>query len=181
VLVVSDGAGGILITRAGTPRARPARRGRQHQGGEIEYDATDRFYRYLVSSQPPGTDEASGEACACRREAIDADVRRTNRVLVIRPDKGMDAAGAPARGLGGADPRGEVGSGTITVQGLAAADGKLWPVNAITRVIAPRLIGIDGDMLISQVEYTVDDKAARSRQLTVVRPDAFTPEPQTAS
>jgi prophage tail gpP-like protein len=42
-------------------------------------------------------------------------------------------------------------------------------------VKAPRLLGIDGDMLISQVDYTIDDRGGKLAVLRVVRPDAFTP------
>jgi hypothetical protein len=105
VLVVSDGDGGILITRAGTARAASLVEGENIMAGKVTYDATDRFHSYLISSQPPGTDEASARPRACRpghgrRHA------RTNRVLVIRPDKGYNAAGrAAARGLGSSHPR----------------------------------------------------------------------------
>ena len=44
---------------------------------------------------------------------------------------------------------------------------------------APRLIDVDGDMLISQVEHTIGD-GGQVTQLRLVRPDAFTPEPVAA-
>jgi prophage tail gpP-like protein len=47
-------------------------------------------------------------------------------------------------------------------------------------VKAPRSLRIDGDMLISQVEYTLGPEGEMTR-LHLVRPDAFTPEPETAS
>jgi prophage tail gpP-like protein len=181
VLVVSDGVGGILITRSGATRATALVEGVNIKACEIEYDASERFYRYQVTSQPPGTDEASGESTRVKGEATDVDVKRTNRVLVIRPDKGMNAADARRRADWEARIRAAKSApASITVQGWRQPTGELWTVNAITRVKAPRLLGIDGDMLISQVEYSIDDKSGQLTTLTVVRPDAFTPQPQTA-
>lgn len=180
VLVVSDGAGGILITRAGTTRAARLAEGFNIKAGSIKYSSVDRFHRYLISSQPPGTDDASGEATRVQAEVTDADVLRTNRILLIRPDKGMDTATARLRANWEARIRAaKAATATVTVQGWQQPIGDLWPINALTHVKAPRLLDIDGDMLISQVEYSVDDRGGRITQLQLVRPDAFTPAPQT--
>lgn len=63
------------------------------------------------------------------------------------------------------------------MRGWRQSNGKLWPVNALTRVVAPITLGVDGDLLISQVDRSVDDGGGRITQLGLVRPDAFTPEP----
>jgi prophage tail gpP-like protein len=179
VLVVSDGVGGILITRTGTSRAAPLIEGDNIKAYKVNYSAVDRFHRYQVTSQPPGTDDASGEATRVQAEATDVDVKRTNRVLVIRPDKGYSTADARKHADWEARIRAaRAASVSITVQGWKQPSGALWPVNAIVPVKAPRLLGIDGDMLISQVDYTIDDRGGKLAVLRVVRPDAFTPEPQ---
>lgn len=181
VLVVSDGAGGILITRAGTFRAAALVEGRNIKTGRTTFDAKDRFARILVTSQPPGTDEEYGESLRVQAQATDADVDRQNRVLIVRPDKGMDAATAKRRADWEVRNRAaKSATVSITVVGWTQPNGKLWPVNMLTRVQAPRLLGVDGDLLISQVDYTVDDKGGSITQLNLVRPDAFEPEPQTA-
>lgn len=180
VLVVSDGAGGILITRAGTARATSLIEGFNILEAEVEYDATERFKRYLISSQVPGTDEASGEATRVQAEATDDDVRRASRTLLIRPDKGYDTATARRRADWEARNRAAHAEAvTITVQGWRQPNGVLWPINAFSRVTAPRMIGVDGDLLISRAEYSISDRGQITR-LHLVRPDAFTPEPQTA-
>src|SRR6185312_7515249 len=97
VLVVSDGAGGIVITGPGSSRATALVEGVNIKEVSVDYDASSRFHQYLISSQPPGTDDAYGEATRVQAQAIDADVARTNRVLLIRPDKGYDAATARRR------------------------------------------------------------------------------------
>lgn len=176
VLVVSDAAGGIVITRAGTTRAAPLIQGQNILSASVEYDASDRFYRYLLSTQIPGTDEASGDTTRVQAEAIDKGVRRPERVILIRPEKGYNTADSRRR----ADWEARIRAAraekvTVSVQGWRQPSGALWPINTLTRVVAPS-IGVDGDLLISQVEYSVGD-GGQVTQLGLVRPDAFTPEP----
>jgi prophage tail gpP-like protein len=178
VLVVSDGAGGVLFTRAGTARATSLIEGSNILSADVDYDGDDRYYRYVVVTQMAGTDDAAGEATRIQAEAIDAGVRRTDRVLMIRPDQGYSVADARRR----ADWEARIRAArsetvTIGVLGWTQPNGVLWPLNAIVRVKASRLIGVDGDMLISQVEHSIGD-SGQVTQLRLVRPDAFTPEPQ---
>lgn len=178
VLVVSDGAGGIVITRTGTERAASLVEGSNILSASVKYDATDRFHRYLISSQPPGTDEASGEATRVQAEATDVGVRRTSRVLLIRPDKGYNAADARRRADWEARSRAaRAETVSIVTQGWTQPSGALWPINALAPVKAPRMIGVDGDMLISQREFSIGP-GRQVTQLSLVRPDAFEPEPQ---
>jgi len=178
VLVVSDAVGGILITRTGTARAADLTEGVNIKRASIKYDATNRFRRYLVSTQVPGTDEASGEAAQIQAEASDEAVRRSSRILIVRPDKAMTTAEAKRRADWEARIRAaKSATATVTVQGWTQPDGSLWPLNALCNLKAPRMIGVDGEQLISQVEYSISE-GGQVTQLSLVRPDAFTPEPQ---
>ncbi|KKK59088.1 hypothetical protein LCGC14_3037870, partial [marine sediment metagenome] len=64
---------------------------------------------------------------------------------------------------------------TITVGNWRQPDGALWRPNTISLVQSPKL-GVDGDMLISQVEYATGEESEIAR-ISLVRPDAFTPSP----
>lgn len=176
-LLVSDGAGGILITRAGNARAASLIEGFNIKRIKRRSDSTNRFRRYIVATQIPATDEAFGEAVNIQAEALDLDVKRANRTILIRPDKGYSTADARRRADWEARIR-AARSQTIscTVQGWRQPNGVLWPLNALTRVTAPKAAGVDGEMLISQVEYTIGGDG-RLTTLNLVRPDAFTPEP----
>lgn len=178
VLVVSDGNGGILITRRGATRASALIQGFNVKRASVKYDGKDRYYRYLIATQIPGTDEASGEATRIQAEAFDFGVKRKDRVLVIRPDKGYDTAAARRRADWEARTRAaRAETVIIAVQGWTQPhSNELWPVNALALVNVPR-IRVNGDMLISQVEYTIDG-SGKLTQLHLVRPDAFEPEPQ---
>lgn len=176
VMVVSDASGGIVITRAGTARAASLLQGINVLSASVEYDGAERYHRYLIASQVPATDEASGEATRIQAEATDDGVTRTSRVILIRPDKGYNQADARRRADWEARSRAaRAETVTITVQGWTQPNGSLWPINALVRATVPR-IGVDGDMLISQAEYSMGD-GGQVTQLRLVRPDAFTPEP----
>jgi prophage tail gpP-like protein len=178
VLLASDGAGGILITRHGSQRAAALVEGGNIWTCSLEYDGTERFRRYVIVSQPAGTDGSSAEALRVRAEAIDEGVRRADRVLLIRAETGYSVADARRRVDWEARIRAARSeTATISVRGWTQPSGALWPLNAITRVQAPTLLGVDGDMLISQVEHSLDE-GGEVTQLRLVRPDAFAPEPQ---
>lgn len=180
VLLVSDGAGGIVITRAGATRAASLVEGENIKTAQVSYDGSERFRRYVIATSTSGTDESSGNATRIQAEAIDEGVRRPDRVLLIRPDKGHSLKDARARGDWEARIRAaKAETVTVVVLGWKQPNGALWPVNALTRVRAPNLIGVDGDLLISQVEHSIGDDG-QITQLRLVRPDAFTPEPVVA-
>ncbi len=177
VLVVSDGSGGLLLTRAGTARAAALVEGENIHTASVDYTADDRFSRYVVLTNVGGTDNASGPVTRVRGEATDEGVQRTERVLVIRPEAGVTAEYANRRADWEARIRAaKAESVTVGVLGWKQPDGTLWPLNALVRVRSPG-IGVDGDLLISQVEHSKSE-AGELSQLSLVRPDAFTPEPR---
>lgn len=178
VLLISDGSGGMVITRSGFARASTALvEGVNILSASVEYDGADRYHRYVVATQTAGTDEASGDATRIQAEATDESVR-ADRVLLIRPDKGMTVEEARRRADWEARIRAARSeTATIVVQGWTQPSGALWPINALIAVRAKTMVGIDGDMLISQAEHTIGD-GGQITQLRLVRPDAFSPEPK---
>ncbi len=178
VLLVSDGAGGLLITRASGERTDDDLvEGKNILAAAVDYEAAERASRYVVMTQVGGSDEASGGATRIRAEARDEEVRRADRVLVIRPEVGTTTDYARQR----ADWEARIRAArseqvTIMVQGWKQASGRLWPVNALVAVRSPG-IGVNGDMRISEREFKKDN-GGEVTQLRLVRPDAFTPEPQ---
>ena len=181
VLLVSDGVGGLLITGPDTGRAAPLVEGQNILSASVDYNSTNRFHHYVLMTQTAATDDAWGDATRVRAEAIDEGVTRTERVLLIRPDKGYTVADARKRVDWEARIRAaKAETVTIGVQGWRQPDGTLWPVNKLVRVKAPRMVGADGDLRISQVEHTIGDGGTLT-ELRLVRPDAFTPEPISAT
>lgn len=176
LLIVSDEDGDIVITQSGTSRASPLVLGKNIIAASAEYSADSKFHRYVVATQLPGTDDASGAATRIRAEASDETVRRTERVLLVQPESGITTEYARRRADFEARMRAaKADSVSVTVQGWQQPGGELWPVNAITYVQA-RAIGVDGDMLISAADHVLDE-GGRSTVFRLVRPDAYTPEP----
>jgi prophage tail gpP-like protein len=182
VMLVSDGAGGIVITRSGSTRAASLVEAANVLTADADYDSTERYRRYVILTQAAGTDEAAGEACRIQAEAFDEGVRRADRVLMIRPEKAYSVADARKRADWEARTRAARAEAvTIVVQGWKQPNDALWAPNAITRVRATDTAGANGDMLITQVEYSISNEHGRTTQLRLMRPDAFTPEPKTAT
>ncbi len=177
-LLVSDGSGGAIFTRAGARRAAtPLVQGQNVLSAAVDYDATERFYRYVIVTQMAGTDAAAGEATRIRAEATDQGVRRTNRMLMIRPEAGLTTASARQRADWEARIRAaKAETVTVAVQGWQQPGGELWPLNAIVAVHVPAM-GVDGDLLISELELSMGD-GGQITQMKLVRPDAFIPEPK---
>jgi prophage tail gpP-like protein len=178
LLAVSDGAGGIVLTRAGTGRAAALVQGQNVKSASVDYDATERFRSYIVATQFGGSDDTSGADTTARATATDEGVRRTARVLHVRPDGVVSKESARRRGDWEARIRAaRAETVTVSVHKWTQPDGELWPINALVSVRIPS-IGVDGDMLITQVEYSLGDGDGETTQLRLVRPDAFTPEPR---
>lgn len=178
VLPVSDGAGGVVLTRATTARAATE----LVQGGNIlsadgAFDHEQRFHRYVVAGQHAGDDDFYGAAASgVEASAYDNSVRRA-RILVVRPEGIVTTEGAKKRAEWEASVRAaRAGAVDVTVQGWTQGDGSLWPFNALVRLRSP-LLGIDGDMLICQVTYELDDQGGTRTRLSLKRPNAYQPEP----
>lgn len=178
ILAVSDGAGAVVLMRPGFVRASTALvEGENILSASADFDGSSRFRRYVVLGQHQATDDWFGSGTAgVRGEASDATVTRASRVLVVRPEGNVTVESARRRAEWEATVRAARGdSVSVTVQGWTQADGTLWPVNALVSVRAPYL-GVQGDMLISQVVYSVGEDGTKTA-LTLRRPDAFKPEP----
>ncbi|MBZ5560361.1 MAG: hypothetical protein LAO77_24150 [Acidobacteriia bacterium] len=180
VLPVSDGQGAIVLTRAGGLRCTtPLVEGENILSVDASYDESKRYARYLVSGQSAGDNEVNSLAASeIAAVATDEGVRRTERVLLIRPEVGSLSGGfAQVRAAWEATVR-KARSSTISVvvQGWTQSDGTLWPINALVDVTSPA-IGVDGQMLITGVTFSLSDEAGSTTTLSLTGPDAFTPEP----
>ncbi len=179
LLAVSDGRGGVVLTRAGASKASTA----LVEGGNIlrarlTVNAAIRYALYVVSGQSVGSDASPGAiAAAVTGSARDPRVARTDRVLMIRPSVGMTREYARSRAAWEASIR-EARSTTVTVlvQGWEQGDGSLWPVNALVSLDSPKL-GIRDEMLITNVTHTFDQQGGSLTELTLAPPGAYQPEP----
>lgn len=178
VLAISDGRGGVQLMRPGTARAvTDLVEGENVLVASADFDASSRFHRYVVLGQHAGTDAWSGGGTAgVIGSATDSNVKRTERVLVVRPEGNATPAHAKRRAEWEATVRAaRADAVTVTVQGWTQGNGALWPVNALVRVHSPHL-RVDGDMLISQTVFSVGEDGTKTT-LTLRGAGAFNPEP----
>lgn len=178
VLPVSDGQGGIILTRAGSRRATTE----LVQGGNILEASVgcsheDRFRRYILSTQNVGDDYYFADLVAgVEAEAVDLNVRRP-RVLYVRGENIAHQDQAQERVNWECAVRaGRAEEFSVTVQGWRQGDGSPWPVNALVRVRSP-LLGVDEDLLITQAQHLANRRSGTVTVLTLKRPEAFTPQP----
>lgn len=172
VLLVSDGRGGLLLTRAATRRlATPLTLGENILTCAATFSHRDRYQTYTVKGQRAGDDTWNTEAAAQpSAQATDARIRRYRPLLVIAEEQ-IDAAAAASRAKWERNVRwGRSQRVTYTVHGWRHADG-LWTPNWLLRV-RDSLLGFDGDRLLAGVTLTLDDQGLRS-ELSLVPREAF--------
>lgn len=178
VLLVPDGAGGIIVTRPGESRAQDALvEGKNILSGEATRDNRRRHSVYIVRGQSAGTDFNFGDGAALvEGRATDKAVERY-RPLIVNAASGVDNATAAKSAQWEATVRAARAlSARVTVQGWRQSGGQLWTPNRRVSVKSPRL-RMDGDAIISQVQYVYGEGGTLAT-LTLVPPGAFEPKPE---
>lgn len=179
VFPVSDGDGEITLSRGGFDRATTALIvGQNCKRVRGKFSAQNRFYRYVLLGQRQGSDQYFGpEAAHVKADCFDKDIKNQARVKIIRAEGNVTVAYAKARVQWEMAVRAARSDAvTVEVAGWRQQSGDLWPVNALVPVDFPEM-RVKGDMLISQTEFSVSDKSGKITTLSLVRPDAFKPEP----
>lgn len=178
LLLLPDGAGGLVLGKAGTERIETA----IVMGGDdanaleciVSNDASQRYQTYVVKGQRAGTDAAYGSAASSiKGTAKDAGVTRA-RTLVIVADDETDPAGLKKRAEWEATVR---AARALTVQVMVQGwthPGGLWLMNRLVPLRAPAL-RIDRDLLIRDIEYILDRGGTFTR-MTLTPAEAYTPQ-----
>ena len=171
-LLVSDGLGGLRITRAGSARANTRlKRGINILSGQGSDDDSNRFARYQVIGQSAGKD-ADQQILA---SATDKGVR-ASRVTVLQVADDVDADKAQqyarwAAATGLARSR----RASVVVAGWLDGDRAWWPNTLVT--IHDDYLRLDGDYLIAGVSHRIDRRAGKVTVLELTPPGAYTPAP----
>lgn len=178
LLAMPDGAGGLLLTRAGTQRASVALvQGENIKEASGSIDHSQRFNQYTVKAQTSWSEATDGEAEAHIEGAVtDSGVKRYRPLLVIAEADGT-ANAAKDRAAWEANTRiGKSATASITVQGWRQyPGGPLWLPNMLVTVRSSWL-RMEGEMMIRQVTFSRDDGGTQAK-LDIVSPQAFAPEP----
>lgn len=172
LLLVSDGLGTLVITRAGRRKV-PTKLvlGANLLRGRATLDLRDRFSEYHAKGQAPGSDLRSGAQVAqLRALARDPAVPRFRPFLLTcdTPDLG---AGLRRRAEWECSVRAARSLRVqALVQGWRHADG-LWEPNTLVPVVAEPL-RLDAELLIEAVEYRQDGSGTVCL-LQLTGPDAY--------
>lgn len=178
LLSTDDARGRVVIIKPGSAGRAVDRLelGQNILKGDTELDFSGVFSDYRVTGQRSGSDTAFGvEASEVKSELADPRATR-KRVLLIHESGQMTPELAQARANWERGSRmGKALTLRYTVQGWRQSNGALWLANMVVRVVDP-LIGIDRDMLISEIEYLLDENSTVAN-IVVAPPDSFDPEP----
>lgn len=179
LLSTDDAQGRVVIIRPGSAGRAVDRLqlGENILTGSAELDFSGVFSEYRVTGQRSGSNTAFGvEASEVKSGVVDPRATR-NRVLLIHESGQMTPELAQARANWERGSRmGKALTLSYKVQGWRQSNGALWLANMVVRVVDP-LIGIDRDMLISEIEYVLDD-AGTVANIVVAPPESFDPEPK---
>lgn len=171
VLAVSDGRGGLVLTRAGTAKASTALvLGENILAGSGLSSLTERFSQVTVKGQRAGDDSLFGaEASGPSGLARDPIVQRY-RPLIVVAESQADIATCRDRARWETNVRAGRGRrATYRVQGWSHAGG-LWRPNELVDVRDP-LLGNATEMLIVTVRHSIAQGS--STEIELVRPEAY--------
>ena len=177
-LLMPDGAGGLLITRAGIRRASTSLvQGENILSASGTIDHSQRFSSYLVKGQAAYSPDSTGETEAHISGAVtDSGVRR-HRPMLLVAETGGTSSSLQDRATWEANIRiGKSASASIEVQGWRQSPGgALWEPG-LQVYVRSTWLRMDGWMLIRQVTYERGEGGTTAK-LEIVSPQAFDPEP----
>lgn len=163
VLLMSDANGGLILTRAGQIWISTALiKGQNIERGSATYDYKDRFSKYIIKGQSPGSDEYSKPEDHMQRkaEAEDANITRY-RPTIIHAEQGDNAAYADRAKWECNVRAGRSVRLQYTVTGWEYLPGNLWQPNRMVMVMDDYL-RIAQPMLIVRCTYVLDDSGSRT-------------------
>lgn len=172
VLLMSDGKGGLVITRAGKGGrvATALERGVNILSGQLQLSFRDRFSKIVLKGQGASNDSQWGEATRLKAEVADAMVARYRPKIIVAEDL-ADGAGLKRRALWEANVRsGKSAQIVVRLQGWSHPGG-LWQPNTIVHVKDPWM-RTDADLLIKGVTSLLDESGTIT-ELQLTLPQAF--------
>lgn len=176
VIMPHPGGGIVITTAAAKPIGRWLAEGFNVVGASGVIDYSQRFSEYRVRAQAPMSEDAEDAEAEASLEGRAADPRITR----YRPwrQSSPDSGTLPqvtARAQWEARVRAAKSAAIeVTVNGWRQ-DGALWAPNTLVEANIPSL-RLNGRMLIEGVSLTLRDGAQRA-QLSLVSPEAYSPEP----
>ena len=180
LLLISDGRGGIVFTRAGkSGAASPLELGRNIEQAAVQLSWKDRFSAYTVKGQGSGAGTPDDSAApALQAKAKDEGITR-HRPLIVLAEEAASIQDVRTR----ADHERSVRLArglryTATVGSWFDSDGNLWEPNTLVPVKDERA-RLDGRLLLVSVALQLDEGGS-SAVLELVAPEAYSLLPAAA-
>jgi len=182
VFPLSDGAGGLILTKAGGKRSGGHITVGGDQGNVItrrgEISHAQRYSEIIVKGGSNGGDGFEGWAetspedlSGTEGRAKDPDIKRYRPLIIQSESDGYDLD-LEERALWEVRYRRFSGTElTYTVPGWEAAEGEFWKINTLVPVVDPQLF-VKRDMLIKTVGLSRDGEGTRTN-LTVAPAEAY--------
>ncbi|EED3047386.1 phage tail protein [Salmonella enterica subsp. enterica serovar Virchow] len=178
VLVTSNADGDLVFTQAGNQQTDTLELGKNLLDADFTDDWRNRYSEYLVKGHGGGgghRGEAKAAALLAAPKGQTADKAVTRyRPKVILADHKITADGARQRAI--REERRAIARSerfVATAKDWFRENGALWDVNMLTRVVAPRVNVDMRDLLICQVEFTLNAKEGEVTRLTLAPRDGF--------
>jgi prophage tail gpP-like protein len=156
-LAVSDGKGGLLLTREATEMMGvPLIEGQNILAANCDYDASKKHSEYHVKGQKQGKDEDKVKKITQNKSMVTNDFVNRYRPLLIIHEGQADESAVKERARWEAKIRNSKATkAEITVQGWDSGAG-LWGINRLT-MVESNWLGIHDMMLITNVSFTLDE------------------------
>lgn len=175
VLLIADGEGSLVITRAGKVRGETALvEGVNILSARGTFSWKDRFSIYTVKGHDKIAldGDAVDSHIAPAATVTDEAITRYRPRIVLADDHGNKTR---FRDRAEWEKNVRIGRGlrgSITVQGWTDGTGKLWQPNTLVTVTSPLLYLNEAEMLVVGCMYTLDDGGTRTA-LSIARREAF--------
>jgi len=173
VLALSNGEGGLVLTRAAIARIATALvKGKNIEAASGTFSLKERYSRYIIKGQAPGGDDFSEPAHHAQLRATSEDDSVTRyRPLIVYAEQG-DGSTYAERAVWERNVRaGRSSRVQYTVTGWEYGPGAIWIPNRMVRV-QDGYIGIDAELLIARCTYLLDEGGSRTC-LELCRREAF--------
>lgn len=176
VLPVSDGKGGLVLTRAKDTRpVAELVEGVNILAASGEFGMKERYSQYIVKGQDRGSDDnldAPETHSQVRAEAADSSIARYRPLIVLAESHGPHATYKDRATWERNVRRGRSSRATVTVQGWRSPDGRLWQPNTMVHLKSPWL-GVDAELLVASVALTLDEQNGTRAELRLCGREAF--------
>lgn len=172
VLLISDGLGHLVITRAGTGRVlAPLIKGHNILSASATLSDRDRYQTYVVKGQHQGFDDTSPADNSARKFTItDKQVGRYRNLTLLAEDQ-ADTDDCKKRGTHERNLRaGRAERAQVTINDWQHETG-LWQPNEIV-TLHDDWLGVNGNLLIVSVAFKLDE-GGELTTLEVARKEAF--------